>query len=94
MSNEETGTVTTSDEPSTATCPVMSAFQLAVGITANDHWWPNSLNLRVLRQNNPQADPMGAGFDYAAEFNSLDFDALASDVDALMTQSQEWWPAD
>ena len=94
MSNEAQGTVTTSDEPSTATCPVMSAHQLAVGITANDHWWPNSLNLRVLRQNHPQADPMGADFDYAKEFNSLDFDALASDVDALMTQSQEWWPAD
>ncbi len=94
MSNEETGTVTTSDQPSTATCPVMSSQQLAVGITANDHWWPNSLNLRVLRQNHPKADPMGADFDYAAEFNTLDFDALANDVDALMTQSQEWWPAD
>jgi catalase-peroxidase len=53
MSNEDHGTVTTSDEPSTATCPVMNAQQLAVGITANDHWWPNSLNLRVLRQNHP-----------------------------------------
>ncbi len=72
----------------------MNAQQLAVGITANDHWWPNSLNLRVLRQNNPQADPMGDDFDYAQEFNSLDFDALANDVDALMTQSQDWWPAD
>ncbi len=94
MSNEEHGTVTTSDEPSTATCPVMSAAQQAVGITANQHWWPDSLNLRVLRQNHPQADPMGEDFDYAAEFNSLDFDALANDVDALMTQSQDWWPAD
>ena len=94
MSNEDHGTVTTSDEPSVATCPVMNAQQLAVGITANDHWWPNSLNLRVLRQNHPKADPNGADFDYAAEFNSLDFDALARDVDALMTQSQDWWPAD
>ncbi|HEX3090567.1 MAG TPA: catalase/peroxidase HPI [Ilumatobacteraceae bacterium] len=94
MSNEEHGTVTTSDEPTTATCPVMNAQQLAVGITANDHWWPNSLNLRVLRQNHPQADPMGEDFDYAAEFNSIDFDALAADVDALMTDSQDWWPAD
>ena len=57
MSNEEHGTVTTSDEPSTATCPVMSAAHQAVGITANQHWWPDSLNLRVLRQNHPQADP-------------------------------------
>ena len=94
MSNEEHGTVTTSDEPSTATCPVLHAQQLAVGITANDHWWPDSLNLRVLRQNHPQADPMGEDFDYAAEFNSIDFDALANDVDALMTDSQDWWPAD
>ena len=94
MSNEEHGTVTTSDEPSTATCPVMNAAHQAVGITANQHWWPDSLNLRILRQNHPQADPMGEDFDYAAEFNSLDFDALASDVDALMTQSQDWWPAD
>jgi len=94
MSNEEHGTVTTSDEPEAATCPVMSAAHQAVGITANQHWWPESLNLRVLRQNHPQADPMGADFDYAAEFNSLDFQALANDVDALMTQSQDWWPAD
>ena len=94
MSNEEHGTVTTSDEPSTATCPVMNAAHQAVGITANQHWWPESLNLRILRQNHPQADPMGEDFDYAAEFNSLDFDALANDVDALMTQSQDWWPAD
>ncbi|MEO7370672.1 MAG: peroxidase family protein, partial [Ilumatobacteraceae bacterium] len=72
----------------------MSAQQLAVGITANDHWWPNSLNMRVLRQNHPQADPLGGDFDYAEAFNSLDFDALANDVDALMTDSQEWWPAD
>ena len=94
MSNEEHGTVTTSDEPSTATCPVMSAAHQAVGITANQHWWPESLNLRVLRQNHPAADPMGEDFDYAAEFKSLDFDALARDVDALMTDSQDWWPAD
>ena len=94
MSNDEHGTVTTSDEPSTATCPVMSAAHQAVGITANQHWWPDSLNLRILRQDHPQADPMGSDFDYAAEFNSLDFDALAADVDALMTQSQPWWPAD
>jgi catalase-peroxidase len=66
----------------------------AVGSTSNQHWWPNQLNLGILRQNPPMADPMGADFDYAAEFNSLDFDALALDVDALMTRSQEWWPAD
>ena len=75
-------------------CPVMGAAHQAVGETANQHWWPNKLNLRILRQNHPQADPNGEDFDYAEEFNSLDFDALAKDVDALMTQSQDWWPAD
>ena len=94
MSNEEGGTVTTSDEPTTASCPVMSAAHQAVGITANQHWWPEALNLSVLRQNNPASDPLGADFDYTAAFNSLDFDALAADVDAIMTDSQEWWPAD
>jgi len=94
MSNDEHGTVTTSDEPTVATCPVMSATHQAVGITANQHWWPESLNLRVLRQHHPHANPLGDNFDYAAEFQSLDFDALANDVDALMTQSQDWWPAD
>ena len=75
-------------------CPVMSSTHQAVGITANQNWWPNQLNLRILRQNHPNADPNGDGFNYAEEFNSLDFEALARDVDALMTDSQDWWPAD
>jgi catalase-peroxidase len=72
----------------------MSSTHQAVGSTANQHWWPNQLNLQILRQNHPQADPNGEKFDYAEEFKSLDFEALAKDVDALMTQSQDWWPAD
>ncbi|MDE0384814.1 MAG: catalase/peroxidase HPI [Defluviicoccus sp.] len=79
---------------SASKCPVMGGTHQAVGETANQHWWPNKLNLRVLRQNHPQADPNGEDFDYAAAFNSLDFDALAKDVDAVMTDSQDWWPAD
>ena len=75
-------------------CPVMGTAHQAVGDTANQHWWPNQLNLRILRQNHPQADPNGEEFDYAEAFKSLDFEALAKDVDALMTQSQDWWPAD
>ena len=75
-------------------CPVMGGTHQAVGETANQHWWPNKLNLRILRQNHPQADPNGDDFDYAEAFNSLDFDALARDVDAVMTDSQDWWPAD
>ncbi len=75
-------------------CPVMGAAHQAVGETANQHWWPNKLNLRILRQNHPRADPNGGEFNYAGEFMSLDFEALAKDVDALMTRSQDWWPAD
>ena len=90
MSNEHPST----DVSSGAVCPVIHTPHQAVGITANQHWWPDQLNLRILRQNHPQTDPMGEGFDYAEEFKSLDFNALAKDVDALMTQSQDWWPAD
>jgi catalase-peroxidase len=94
MSTEHHGTTVNSDDPTAAKCPVMSTAHQAVGITANEHWWPNQLNLRVLRQNPPAANPLGGDFDYAEAFESLDFDALAKDVDALMTQSQDWWPAD
>jgi catalase-peroxidase len=94
MSNEEHGTVATSDEPVEAKCPVMHPDHQSIGITANQVWWPEQLNLRILRQNHPGADPMGGDFDYASEFQSLDFDALARDVDAVMTDSKEWWPAD
>ena len=75
-------------------CPVMGGSHQAVGETANQHWWPNKLNLRILRQNHPQADPNDEDFNYAEAFNSLDFDALTRDVDAVMTDSQDWWPAD
>ncbi len=61
---------------------------------SNSDWWPNHLNLRILRQNSPQSDPMGESFDYAAEFKQLDFPALKQDLQALMTDSQDWWPAD
>ena len=64
--------------------------------TANkkQDWWPNQLNLEVLRQNSELSNPMGANFSYAKEFQSLDYEALKKDLTALMTQSQEWWPAD
>ncbi|MGD9530875.1 MAG: catalase/peroxidase HPI, partial [Pseudonocardia sp.] len=60
----------------------------------NIDWWPNRLNLKILRKHSAVANPMGADFDYAKEFNSLDLDALAADVDAVLTDSQDWWPAD
>ena len=60
----------------------------------NRDWWPNQLNLAILRKHPAMADPMGEDFDYAAEFRTLDLDALARDVDEVLTTSQEWWPAD
>ena len=75
-------------------CPVMGVVHQAVGESANQQWWPNKLNLRVLRQNHPEADPNDPDFNYAEAFNSLDFDALTKDVDTVMTDSQDWWPAD
>ncbi len=81
-----------SDSPSK--CPVMSHRPSATGSTANQHWWPNQLDLSVLGQNSPLSDPMSVDFSYADEFNKLDLDALANDVMAMMTNSQDWWPAD
>ncbi|MEB0134797.1 catalase/peroxidase HPI [Actimicrobium sp. CCC2.4] len=62
--------------------------------TTNADWWPNQLNLKILQQNSSLSNPMGKDFNYAEEFKSLDLDALVKDVTALMTDSQEWWPAD
>ena len=75
-------------------CPVMHSAHQSVGGTANQHWWPNNLNLRILRQNDAKSDPMGGDFDYNEAFNSLDFDALLADLDEVLTTSQDWWPAD
>src|SRR5882724_452388 len=61
---------------------------------SNRDWWPNQLNLKMLHQNSSLSDPLGGKFDYAAEFRKLDFPALKKDLYALMTDSQEWWPAD
>jgi catalase-peroxidase len=78
-------------------CPVMSgghAAHTAVGSSANEHWWPNQLSLRMLHQNSPASNPMGDHFNYAKEFATLDYAAVKSDLAALMTASQDWWPAD
>ena len=72
-------------------CPMSAGA--GVG-TQNQDWWPEQLDLRVLQQNPPQADPMGKHYDYAKEFESLDLAAVKADLRALMTDSQEWWPAD
>ncbi len=77
-------------------CPVMHGVRPAatMGSWSNRDWWPNQLNLRILHQHSSLSDPMGPAFDYAAEFKKLDFEALKKDLYALMTDSQEWWPAD
>ena len=77
-------------------CPALGGPQrhAAAGTIANQHWWPNQLNLKMLDQNSPQSDPMGEDFNYAEEFKTLDLDALANDIDEVMTTSQDWWPAD
>ena len=74
-------------------CPVVHGTTNA-GMRSNSNWWPNQLNLRILRQNSPKSDPMGEAFNYAEEFKKLDFKALKKDLRALMTDSQDWWPAD
>ena len=75
------------------TCPYTGGQQANEG-TSNKTWWPNQLNLKLLQQNSPMVDPMGKEFDYAEEFKTLDLDALKSDIEEVMTTSQEWWPAD
>ena len=72
-------------------CPVNSSA--GNGITNRD-WWPNQLNLKILHQNSSLSNPMGNGFNYAKEFNTLDFAAIKGDLRALMSDSKDWWPAD
>ena len=74
-------------------CPY-TGLKLSNDATYDQDWWPNTLNLKVLQFNSPQADPMGDDFDYATEFKKLEIGALTNDLHALMTDSQEWWPAD
>ncbi|AHD00096.1 catalase/peroxidase HPI [Leisingera methylohalidivorans] len=74
-------------------CPVFHGAAAAGG-TTNKHWWPNLLNLNVLHQHAPKSNPMGADFNYAEEFKKLDLKAVKQDLFALMTDSQDWWPAD
>ena len=78
-----------------AKCPVTGGghWQPVAGTTNHD-WWPNQLNLKLLQINAPAANPMGEDFDYAKEFASLDLEAVKADLTALMTDSQDWWPAD
>jgi len=81
----------TQEKVSEGKCPVMHGGARA---HTNRDWWPNQLDLRVLHQHSPLSDPMGEDFDYAKEFQSLDLNAVVKDLQAVMTDSQEWWPAD
>jgi catalase-peroxidase len=84
----------------TANCPVMGVVpdpsdrMAAAGAYSNGDWWPNQLNLQILHQNSQKSNPMGEEFNYADQFKSLDLAALKKDINALLTTSQEWWPAD
>ena len=80
----------------TVKCPFTGAAQkFAAGFgTSNQDWWPNQLNLKILHQHSDKSDPMGAAFNYAEEFKSLDLDALKADIREVLTTSQDWWPAD
>ncbi len=75
-------------------CPVTGGSTTKFGSISNQTWWPNQLNLKILHQNSSLLDPMGAEFDYVEAFKSLDLDAVKNDLYELMTDSQDWWPAD
>ena len=77
-------------------CPVMHGAMTSNSSsgTSNKDWWPEQLNLNILHQHDRKSDPMDDGFDYREEFNKIDYDSLKEDLNNLMTDSQEWWPAD
>ncbi len=83
----------TEQNGSTGKCP-FSGANTSMSDRSNKDWWPNQLNLKILHQNPPSADPMGGEFDYAEEFKSLDLAAVKKDIEQVMTDSQDWWPAD
>ena len=79
----------------TGKCPVMhGAATTGITGTTNSDWWPNQLNLNILRQHDRKSNPLGDDFDYRDEFLKLDYKSLKDDLNALMTDSQSWWPAD
>ncbi|MEM9825155.1 MAG: catalase/peroxidase HPI [Planctomycetota bacterium] len=80
--------------PATSEMTAGSYRHTAAGFKGVGDWWPNRLNLQILHQNSPLANPMGDDFDYAAEFETIDLDELQQDIEKVMTTSQDWWPAD
>ncbi|MFD9741581.1 catalase/peroxidase HPI [Umezawaea sp. NPDC059074] len=95
MSDSPDAVVGEMNEESAGGCPVSAGrINHPTEGGSNRSWWPNQLNLSILRKHSTASDPMGGDFDYAAKFATLDLDALAADVDAVLTSSQDWWPAD
>ena len=91
----ESTTVTGDETPAAGACPVAHDRQPhPTSGAANDTWWPNRLNLKILAKNPAVANPLGEDFDYAAAFSALDLAAVKADIGQLLTTSQEWWPAD
>jgi len=94
MENKAAGTIDAHTQATQQTiegkCPVTGGSSGR----SNRDWWPNQLNLQVLHQHSPESNPMGQEFDYAREFKTLDLNAVVKDLHALMTDSQDWWPAD
>jgi len=94
MENKATGTVDAHTQATQQNVESKCPFTGAASGHTNRDWWPNQLNVQVLHQHSPLSDPMGDEFDYAKEFKTLDLNAVVKDLHALMTDSQEWWPAD
>ncbi|GLZ30987.1 catalase-peroxidase [Lentzea sp. NBRC 105346] len=95
MSDSPNAVIGEMNEEGAGGCPVSAGrFNHPTEGGSNRDWWPNQLNLRILRKHPVVANPMGGEFDYAAEFKTLDLDALARDVDEVLTASKDWWPAD
>lgn len=82
------------NQSSTSKTETTQRRESALKGTTNKDWWPNQLNLEVLRQNSEKSNPMGAEFDYIKQFNSVDYYALKKDIEKVLTESQDWWPAD
>ncbi|MCF8430007.1 MAG: catalase/peroxidase HPI [Bacteroidia bacterium] len=94
------GAITIYAQEKAAECPMGHGSKNLSGVHgsskshSNEDWWPNKLNLQVLRQNSPSSNPMDANFNYRKAFNSLDYFALKKDIQKILTESQDWWPAD
>jgi catalase-peroxidase len=96
LSNEVSSNEAKSTQATEAKCPVMHGAQrpLAGGVRMNSDWWPKQLNLKILHMHSPLSNPMQENFNYAEEFKTLDLHAVIKDLHEVMTNSQEWWPAD